>query len=742
MMGVLAGVGGGNVLHAQVPVTPQQVDANGRDQYGNQVDPTMMPQNLDSTNVEVKGLPPKLYMWRIKNLLGEREIVPADTLHHQFQNSGLTEGMNGHYNYLGNMGAPRQSRIFVERQSNTPTLFLQPLNSFYTEPMDFLFTNSNVPYTNITYYKTGSNKVTGEEWFKSYFSVNANKRLAFGFDINYLYARGYYQNQNAAYFDAKVFASYIGNRYQMQAIYSSTYMKFNENGGIEKDEYITNPEEASQEGRKFESINIPTNLTQSANRNQDFYLYLTHRYNVGFYREVPKSKAGTPDKTAGTSKRRSEMPKPKEKPRLTSSDSLPTTLTTDSLTIALNDSVPHILNDSLPQARPQVAANDTAKVDMEEEYVPVTSFIHTFQVERARHSFNSADTIYTHNVNTQNPLPNVHDSTLYVGIKNTIGISLLEGFNKYAKAGITAFASYNIGKYTLMGLNDLPSTTYNESQLYVGGELAKRHGHTLHYHAIGQVGLAGNAIGEFEVRGDVDLNFRLWKDTVSFIARGEVSNKLAPFYMRHYHSRNLSWDNDLGKEFRSHIEGELKIERWRTRLRAAVDNIKNYTYFNAQALPTQKSGSVQVLSACLNQDFKLGILHLDNEVIWQKSGDQTVLPLPSLSLYHNLYLKFKMAKKVLSLELGGDVRYFSKYKAPAYEPSIQQFTLQNPEAPVQLGGYPIVSVYANLHLKRTRFYLMMYHINNGSGNANSFLVPHYPINPRILKFGLSWNFYD
>ena len=25
---------------------------------------------------------------------------------------------------------------------------------------------------------------------------------------------------------------------------------------------------------------------------------------------------------------------------------------------------------------------------------------------------------------------------------------------------------------------------------------------------------------------------------------------------------------------------------------------------------------------------------------------------------------------------------------------------------------------------------------------NYFLAPHYPINPRVLKFGLSWNFYD
>ncbi|WP_430384546.1 putative porin, partial [Bacteroides ovatus] len=53
-----------------------------------------------------------------------------------------------------------------------------------------------------------------------------------------------------------------------------------------------------------------------------------------------------------------------------------------------------------------------------------------------------------------------------------------------------------------------------------------------------------------------------------------------------------------------------------------------------------------------------------------------------------------------------------------------------------------VNVYANLHLKRTRFYVMMYHVNQGMSSPNYFLSPHYPINPRVLKFGLSWNFYD
>ena len=106
------------------------------------------------------------------------------------------------------------------------------------------------------------------------------------------------------------------------------------------------------------------------------------------------------------------------------------------------------------------------------------------------------------------------------------------------------------------------------------------------------------------------------------------------------------------------------------------------------------------------------------------------------------FFVFGLAKKVLQIEMGADVRYFSKYYAPDYSPVIGQFYNQNPDDKIEIGAFPIVNVYANLHLKRTRFFIMMYHVNAGSGKSNYFLAPHYPINPRMIKFGLSWNFFD
>ena len=708
---------------------------NNRDRFGNQIDPNTQPDNLeDSTNTEIQSLPPKLYMWKLSETLGNRTIIPADTASLNFQSTNLVEGMFGHYNYLGNLGSPRLSRLFFEREESEPTIFMAPFSSFFTRPDQVLFTNSNVPYTNLTYYKAGS-KVNGEERFKSYFSVNVNKQLAFGFNIDYLYGRGYYQNQSTSHFNAGLFGSYIGEKYQVQAVYNNFFLKMNENGGIADDQYITRPENMSGGKKEYESTTIPVKLEQSSNRNKDFYIYLTQRYRLGFTRRVRNTQEGKPTVSA---------------PKASSSPSSESEISASNNDIALpNDSIASksvstlaAANDSLPSV--STADNDSL---FEEEFVPVTSFIHTLKVERSRHQFRSGsepEGFFPEDYKLYKNYSN--DSTTAFSVKNVFGIALLEGFNKYAKAGLTAYISHKFSRYDLMNtdtLTDMRRIRYTEQEIFLGGELAKREGKLLHYNVNGEVGLVDKAIGQFRVNANLDLNFRLWKDTMNFYARGYVSNTLPSFYMRHYHSNHYNWDNDnMDKEFRTRVEGELNISHWGTNLRAGVENIKNYTYFNQSALPEQNGGNIQVLSATLKQDFRLGVFHLDNEVTWQKTSNETVLPLPQLSLYHNFYILAKLAKKVLTVQLGADVRYFTKYNAPAYAPGVQQFHLQPTDDLVEIGGYPIVNVYANLHLKRTRIFAMMYHVNAGMGSANSFLVPHYPINPRLFKIGVSWNFYD
>ncbi|MDR1121368.1 MAG: putative porin, partial [Dysgonamonadaceae bacterium] len=147
--------------------------------------------------------------------------------------------------------------------------------------------------------------------------------------------------------------------------------------------------------------------------------------------------------------------------------------------------------------------------------------------------------------------------------------------------------------------------------------------------------------------------------------------------------------------------------------------------------------NIQVLTARWNQNFKAGALHWDNEVVYQKSSDAGIIPLPDLAVYSNLYLDFKLIK-VLHLQLGADVHYFTKYYAPAYTAPTQQFHLQRNTA---IGNYPLAGAYLNGKLHQVRFFINFYNVTSSLINgAEHFSLPHYPVSPMVMKFGLSIDF--
>ena len=663
-------------------------DATRYDRNGNPIDTTAV--------VDANTVPIGLSSWKVDQRFGDRIEMPVDTLQEGFQNSNDTGGRTGHYTFLGNLGAPRLSQVFFERAEGSQYFFLDPYDFTVKQPRDIVYTNTKSPFTNLTYYKHGGGR-NGEERFKSYFAVNAGRRLGFGFDIDYTYGRGKYQNQSTALFNGDVFAYYHGDKYEMHFDFVNENLKMAENGGITDDRYITSPLEMQEGQRAYGTADIPVRFANIWNHNRGYHAFLTHRYNVGFYREVKQEK-------------------------------------------------------------------DTVA---REVFVPVTSFIHTVQADINKREYRSYDNeqnlkYFEHNYLGSDSL----DVTKHFSVKNTVGIALREGFNKWAQAGLTAFASYEHRKFTLtdtLSGGGRRAVDYAENVLSVGGRLIKEQGKTLHYDVTGEFVVMGEDIGQFSVEGRGDLNFRLWQDTVRFQAHAYVKNLNPTFYYRHFHSKHYWWDNDLSKSMRTRMEGTLAIDRWRTRLTAGVENVTNYTYidnasvkytteatessaastsYKDDAVVRQQSGSIQILSASLRQDFKLGALHLDNEITYQKSSNSQVLPLPEWLLYHNLYLRFGLAKKVLSIEMGADMRYFTKYYAPDYSPVIGQFYLQNADNRIKLGGYPLVNGYVNLHLKRTRFFIQMYNLLQGTQGGSYFLVPHYPLNPRILKIGISWNFFD
>ena len=167
---------------------------------------------------EKKIVPTEIKAWVVDEVYGNMTEIPVDTLHHQYQNSQLPEGMNGHYNTLGNLGSPRMSRIYMERPDAQEFIFLTPLDQFFRTVDRCAFYNTKSPFMNVAYNFCGS-KDTGYDHVRALYTNNANKRMNFGGLFDYMYGQGYYDSQSTALMNASAWASYLGNKYNFHLYY-------------------------------------------------------------------------------------------------------------------------------------------------------------------------------------------------------------------------------------------------------------------------------------------------------------------------------------------------------------------------------------------------------------------------------------------------------------------------------------------------------------------------------------------
>lgn len=735
--------------------------------------------NADSLGTD-KEIPKGIKVWTVDERFGDIRKAELDTVPHMFMNTIFGTGLRGEYNTLGNVGTPRINRMFIDRQDDGQFLFTQPYDYFVKPVSTFHFTNTLSPFTNLT-YNTAGNRTNGEDHFTAKFGVNAGKRLGVGFNFDYIYGRGYYQNQSTSHFNYTMYGSYLGDRYQAHLLFSTNHQKVTENGGITDDNFVLHPESFDDD---FATNEIPTVLENNWNRNDNQHVFLSHRYNVGFKRKVKMTEEEIKAKKfALEAKRDSEERKRREEERRKAEDEgrdFNENNVKEKKTYAGRPSDAKIAGNE-PTATDSIGkcgrinvdskemADSLAKVSakaaadtmwMKDEYVPVTSFIHTMKLDnykRIYQAYNTPADFYANNY-VAGPYAgdSIYDKTSHLRLQNTFAISMLEGFNKWAKAGVKAFVTSDLRRFVLPSSDSNTATTsYNEHNLSVGGQLSKTEGKTLHYNVTAETWLLGEDLGQLKIDGAVDLNFPLFGDTVTLAAKGFFHRNNPKFYYRHYHSRHFWWDNtSLSKELHSRVEGLFSYRKTNTTLRVAFDEIQNYTYLamgyniaddhsrkgNTMEV-RQKGGAITLLTLSLAQNFKLGPLNWENVITYQKSTDNDVLPVPDLNIYTNLYLRFKIAQ-VLKCDFGADGRYFTKYYAPDYSPALGQYAVQTGDNRVQTGNYPLVNIYANFHLKHTRFFVMMSHVNAGSGNRQYFLTPHYPLNQRVFRFGLSWNFFN
>lgn len=665
-------------------------------------DSLLMP---DSTNIGVK----RINGYHLTEKIGDRLLAPMDTNRLNTANSTLVEGQGIAGAYTGNVGSPYQSRIFSERQEERDFIFADAHDHEIITPTNGYFYDVKVPYTHILYTRAGGS-TKREEQLKGVLTGNFGKKVNAGGDFNYIYSRGQYNSNNNKLISYRIFGNYLSDRYEAHAHIRNFNFVNNENGGLTDDRYITSPEDFEDGRRGVDSKSYPTRFTNTWNRVRGKNFFLTHRYNFGFYRNMTKSEAER--------KRQKEAKREALKEQQRASENK----NTDS--------------DDFDKEK------EKEDIHANEVFVPVAGIIHTVEYEDFRRRFISKDmgidTCYTHRYDTVGRLPD--DVSSSWSLKNTVSLSLREGFQDWAKFGLTAYINFEKRSFKMPGdsVNGTISgiKKYGEYASFLGAELSKRRGNILTYQARGEFCPLGDDIGEFRLSGQIKTRFPLFKKEASVQAEGYIKNLRPAFFQRHYSSRYFFWDNDFKNIQRVYVGGSVDWEQTRTRVSAGVESIQNYVFFNKEGVPEQFGSNLQIVTARIRQDFRFKTFGWENEIVYQASSDKNILPLPQLTAYSNIYVVVKLAK-VLTMQLGADVHYFTEYYAPYYEPATQQFQNQDK---IKIGNYPLVNAYVNFHLKQARFFITGYNISKFFAKPNYFSMPHYPLNPMVVKLGVAVTF--
>ena len=576
-----------------------------------------------------------------------------------------------------NIVSPVQSRVYFDRQKNVDFLFADPYAPYIITPQQVKYYHTTTPYSTVA-YKKGFVTDLAQNDISFSFTGNVSRRTNLGMTIDYLNSFGRFANQEGKTVFGSIFGSYNGDHYSLQSSFTWNTLSNFENGGLSNPsdlQGVLQPEDMPVKMRGMSALRYISG-------------YLNHYYSICVERE-----------------RKVNYRERDEEGKWVKKDSI--------------------------------------KI----EYVPVTTFRHIFEV-------NDATKRYVEKSIGQSILPNLYrdstatnDSVACLTIKNTLAVTFEEEFNTWLKFGAMVYAMNENQRHilidTLLPAPDLPDSIYLpewSNNTYIGGALYKNRGKHIHYGFDGNVCLVGYKLGEFQVNGHMDAGFRLGKDSMTIAAKAFFRNETPDYYLQHYRSNHYQWENTFQKTLRLHVSGEVAYPtQWvKPKLNVSFENITKHIYFDTDGLPKQMDGNIQVLAADLQLNITTPWINLDNHVIYQHASSDK-LPLPTLTLYHNLYYHGCWFK-ALDAQIGVDMRFFTKYYAPILNPALGQFCVQNQE---QVGNYPVMNVYANfyVHSLRLKLFAQYQHFNASFMGKQYFEMPGYPMAPDMFRAGLAWHFY-
>lgn len=299
---------------------------------------------------------------------------------------------------------------------------------------------------------------------------------------------------------------------------------------------------------------------------------------------------------------------------------------------------------------------------------------------------------------------------------------------------------------------------YSYKQYGILRDLTKYYDHTASFQNISLLGALGY---RFSNRVDINVNLQQifqGEQTGDFLYEAKsnvfLSNKAGRIvlgaYMQNkspeeifarYYGNYYDWTNNFDRTKTVNLSFNYINEKYGFDASAAYYLIDNYLYFAAdpeKGIAPQQAGNINLLQVSVGKKFTYKSFHLDAYVVYQKTDSKDVLRTPEVYTFNSIY-KEQTLFKALKTQIGFDIRYNTSYTPLSYSPTLSQFY----NAPAdRLPSKPVIDVWIKAGLRRANLFLKYDYVNQGLFSGGFYTVNRYPMPDRLLKFGVTWNFYD
>ncbi|MFZ2338912.1 MAG: putative porin [Bacteroidales bacterium] len=375
------------------------------------------------------------------------------------------------------------------------------------------------------------------------------------------------------------------------------------------------------------------------------------------------------------------------------------------------------------------------------------SFSHILAIDGNRRTYEDSnpasgfyDSVYISNTRT-------FDSLSARTIKNTVRFDFTTDENsRFRLAGGVGIRNELIKYSQIVPTHDTllaDTAVWHKHNNVLVGRLYNNIGEKFYWMATGELFLSGYRFGDFNFDGVISKSFSFKKGMASWRINGAIANRQPSFWYEQWGGNHFEWTKSMDKEFRIDVGTSFSYPARKMELRFNYAVIDNYTGFDTLAMPAQHGGGLSVVSVYASKDLRAWKFHLTTDLLFQQSGNPDVLDLPlatarTTGFFEHLF-NFRKTDGQMNMQVGAEVLYHTPYYAYSYMPATGRFYMQDK---VETGNYPFVNVFMNLKIRRTRIFLMLDHVNAGFTGYNYFMIPSYPMNVRMFRYGLAWTFYD